>query len=278
MNSLLPTERDVSFFHENGYWIAPKIVSDERLERLREHMDLVYDGKFETGREPVMYWKKEDGDVLRKFDNAHWSDHVFRSMVTDETIGKIAARLMNADIIRLWQDQLLYKPGNGDKTVNVGWHQDYNYWQCAAEPTLLTAWVAFDDVDILNGCMQVIPHSNTWGLMDKSDFFQQDIKSQEKNMRIPEGEIFKKVPLVMKAGQVSFHHALTLHGSGPNTTNHPRRSIAIHLMTGDTRYRAGTSSDVHINVSILHGKDGDLFQGEGFPVVYDNSTSQYNEP
>ncbi|MBO0603310.1 phytanoyl-CoA dioxygenase family protein [Sporosarcina sp. E16_3] len=266
---VLPTKEDVAFFEENGYWVAPKIISDERLELLRERMESIYDGKYESGKEPFSNWKKEDGPGLRKSDNVHWADHVYRELATDEMIGSIAAELMKSNAIRLWHDQLLYKPGQlGTKTANVGWHQDYTYWQCADKPSLLTAWVAFDDVDLSNGCMQVVPRSNQWGLLNENNFFEQDMKSQEKNMNIPDGETFKQVPLVMKAGQVSFHHALTLHGSGPNNTDKPRRSIAIHMMTADTCYKKGEFSDGHMNVSLLNGQDGDLFAGEYFPIMF----------
>jgi ectoine hydroxylase-related dioxygenase (phytanoyl-CoA dioxygenase family) len=262
----------VAFFEQNGYWIAPKIIDDQRLAAILEHTELIYREQYETGRAPWgAYWKPGSGG-LRKTDNTHWSDLTLRSLATDPSIGAIAAKLMQADIIRLWHDQLLYKPGleEGETapTANVGWHQDYHYWQCAAEPSLLTAWVAFDDVDLSNGCMHVVKGSHKWGLVNENNFFEQDLKKQESDMEIPANSTFETVPLVMKAGQVSFHHAMTLHGSGANTTGKPRRSIALHLMTGTTRYRAGTRGDNHMNVELFKPKDGDVFEGSLFPVLY----------
>lgn len=268
----LPTAEDVHFFRENGYWVSPKLFTDEQLARIVEHQDNIYEENYETGRAPYRgYWKKSDNPAgLRKTDNSHWADLTLRSVATDPTIGAIAAKLMEADVIRLWHDQLLYKPGRGTgkETANVGWHQDYIYWQCAAEPSLVTAWVAFVDVDLSNGCMQAVPRSHKWGLLNVNNFFEQNLKKQEEEMDIPEGEQFRTVPLIMKAGQVSFHHALTIHGSGANVTDLPRRSMAVHLMTGDTRYRAGTKSDKHMNVALLGGQDNDRFEGDAFPVLY----------
>ncbi|WP_185602395.1 phytanoyl-CoA dioxygenase family protein [Paenibacillus sp. 598K] len=268
---VMPKAEDVAFYQDNGYWIAPKLIDDKRLELLRERMERVYNGEYETGRGPWPGgWQPEQGDVLRKTDNSHWTDHALRGLATDPSIGAIAAALMGASSIRLWHDQLLYKPGRPDRRSggNVGWHQDYTYWQCAAEPTLITAWVAFDDVDLDNGCMQVVPRSHKWGMLNVNDFFEQDLQKQQEGMELPENERFEVVSLRMKAGQVSFHHAYTLHGSGPNTTAHPRRSLAVHLMTGETRYRAGTRGDNHMNVGLLGGKDGDLFEGPSFPELY----------
>ncbi|WP_274364601.1 phytanoyl-CoA dioxygenase family protein [Paenibacillus thermotolerans] len=271
MDQVLPSEKDVAFFKEQGYWVSPKIISDERLAEIIEHSEKVYDGIYERGRAPWSGWTRGDNPrALRKTDNSHWADNVLMGVATDPVIGEIAARLMETDCIRLWHDQLLYKPGRGPgkETANVGWHQDYSYWQCAAEPSLVTAWVAFTDVDLTNGCMQVIPRSHRWGLRRISDFFEQDLEKQQREMDLPDGEAFVTQPLIMKAGQVSFHHALTVHGSGANMTDQPRRSMAVHLMTGDTRYRKGSRSEGHMNVQLLNGSDGDIFQGEPFPVLY----------
>ncbi|MBW7456664.1 phytanoyl-CoA dioxygenase family protein, partial [Paenibacillus sepulcri] len=131
---ILPQAEDQRFFDENGYWISPKIIDDDRLGQLRAHMELVHNGIFETGRAPHHgYWKPEDGNVLRKTDNSHWADPVLRGLAADPLIGHIAALLMKADAIALWHDQLLYKPGrprDGQRpSANVGWHQDYSYWR-----------------------------------------------------------------------------------------------------------------------------------------------------
>lgn len=268
----LPTADDVRFFEERGYWIGPKLFDDEDLNRFREHMDRVYAGEFETGRPPWRgYWRPDDGAVLRKTDNSHWADRTLRDLATDQRIGEIAARLMGQDVVRLWHDQLLYKPGSGPGVtrVNVGWHQDYQYWQCAETPTLLTAWVAFDDVDLDNGCMQFMAGSHRWGLEREGNFFEQD--TQEQLRRLEAEHPIETVPVVMRAGQVSFHHCLTFHGSGPNRTRNPRRSLAIHLMAGETRYRPETASDSHMNVELARPRSGEPFSGQWFPVLFEGT-------
>ncbi|SEO67506.1 Phytanoyl-CoA dioxygenase (PhyH) [Paenibacillus sp. OV219] len=251
--------------------MSPKIFSDAQLEKIIEHQDRIYQGVFETGRTPVCNWLEgiDNPRALRKTDNSHWSDLTLRTVATDPTIGAIAAKLMNANIIRLWHDQLLYKPGRGTgkEMANVGWHQDFVYWQNCMEPTLVTAWVAFTDVDLSNGCMQAVPRSHKWGLVNVNNFFEQNLEKQQAEIELPENEVFKPAPLVMRAGQVSFHHSLTIHGSGANVTDMPRRSMAVHLMTGDTRYRH-TPKSSHFNAQILNGNEGDLYEGDSWPILY----------
>lgn len=277
--SVLPEAHDVAFFQENGYWrTRGPVIAPAQLERLRAAMDRIHRCEFETGREPIRYWKSDasqDPLAILKTDNTHWADRTLYDLATNATIGAIAARLAGAREIRLWHDQMLLKPGAGPDAHttegNVGWHQDWNYWQCAEPPHLLTAWVAFDDVTAENGAMQAIPGSHRWGLLSGSDgFFRGDRNAQLRHM-MPTGESITPVFLPLPAGGVSFHHCLTLHGSGPNRTLRPRRSLVLHLMPEGTRYRAGSPSDNHFSAGAHReqgGKDGEPFGGDAFPVLF----------
>ncbi|SEO89164.1 phytanoyl-CoA dioxygenase family protein [Paenibacillus sp. OV219] len=269
----VPTQEDVDFFNTNGYWISPKIISDERLEKLRDRMERVYQGEFETGTAPDAVWSRETSrpNSLRKTDNANLSDLTIRALAHDSQIGQIAAALKGTNTIRFWEDQLLLKPAQSSgNAANVGWHQDYHYWGCFQNPeTMITAWVAYDDVDLDNGCMQMVPGSHNWGILNGNDFYEQNMQKQLQDMA-PEGQIARTVPIIMKAGQISFHHSLTIHGSGPNISDRVRRSSALHYLTAETRYRAGFADEYSEIKKFIAagGKDGDIVQGDMFPIVY----------
>ncbi len=272
----LPTTADVQFFADNGYWLGGKVLTDAQLDRLRAAMEEVYAGRFETGCEPWAGGWRDTGDTtqIRKTDNAHWANDTIRELALNETIGAMAARLMDTPEVRLWHDQLLYKPGQGEQARsaagNVGWHQDHGYWRCTV-PDLITAWVAFDDVTLNNGCMQVVPGSHKWGLLPHSDFFNTDLEGMKARLAEHTGQAINTVPCQLEAGAVSFHHCLTVHGSGPNLTDRPRRSLVMHLMPAHARYIADTPDDNHMNAILMKrqgGRDGDLFAGELWPVLF----------
>lgn len=283
---LLPTEHDVRFYEENGYWIGPRVIDEARLERLREAMERVYQGQHETGHEPwSASWRPGDSpSALRKTDNAFWADLTIRALALDPTIGAMAARLARSEEIRLWHDQLLFKPGQGPQSAssaaNIGWHQDRHYWQNTAD-NLLTAWVPFDDVNLDNGCMQFVPGSHRWGLLAEGDFFTGDLDELARKIERATGKEFKPIPVVLKAGQPSFHHCLTIHGSGPNTTDRPRRSLAIHLAPKGARWITGTPCDDHMNSLLMRhqgGKPGDLFEGPLWPRLWPPDPHQEIRP
>ncbi|MCZ7543095.1 MAG: phytanoyl-CoA dioxygenase family protein [Anaerolineae bacterium] len=266
----LPTDADVAFYRENGYWLGPKILSDDALAALLEHQWRVIKGKYESGRPPTGRNIEPDVPVDRlvKIDNSYWCDATIARLAVNPIIGAMAARLTGAKAIRLWHDQLLYKPPQTGGAGVVGWHQDYHYWQCAAPAEMITAWVALTDVDESNGCMEVVPGSHRWGLQPEGDFFNQDLEALQQRIEATSGRALETAPCILPAGAVSFHHCLTFHGSRPNLSDRPRRSFAIHLMPDGTRYRAGTPSEAHNCVALLSGKDGDPFAGPYFPVLY----------
>ncbi|HLK59454.1 MAG TPA: phytanoyl-CoA dioxygenase family protein [Chthonomonadaceae bacterium] len=267
---LLPSDADVCFYRENGYWLAPRILSGEELETLRDHYTRVVDGVYETGRTP---WSRhpplgEPVNRIVKIDNTYWTDATLAWLACHPLLGAMAARLAGASAIRLWHDQLLFKPPDSGEAGNVGWHQDYHYWQCTDPPNLLTAWVALDDVDEENGCMQMAPGSHRWGLLSEGDFLNKDLYGLRQRIEAVHGQPFETVFCKLPAGAVSFHHCLTVHGSGPNRSQRPRRSLVVHLMPEGTKYRANTPSEGHMNVRLFHGQEGDCFAGPYFPVLF----------
>jgi hypothetical protein len=265
----LPTAKDVAFYQENGYWISPvPVFSAEELAAIREHQDRVYDGIHETGVTPWRGgWKFKANRPLeiRKTDNSFWADLTIRRAVLNPTIGAIAAKLHSEKEVRLWHDQLLFKPNGGEQTGNVGWHQDYGYWRACREPNLTTATIALVDLNAGNGTVESVPGSHKRGLLNASNFFDQDLEKLKSQIEAESKIAMKPVPMELKAGQLSFHHCLTIHGSRANNSNGPRRSIAVHLMPGVIhRSLAGK----HMNTEIVELKEGDPFVGDAFPVLY----------
>jgi ectoine hydroxylase-related dioxygenase (phytanoyl-CoA dioxygenase family) len=72
------------------------------------------------------------------------------------------------------------------------------------------------------------------------------------------------------AGSIVFHHQDVWHGSGPNTSNLPRRVIVSHLINGDVRF--APNSKLPWKASYIYGRyrmiDSDQMQEQFFPIIY----------
>ncbi|AWS45076.1 phytanoyl-CoA dioxygenase family protein [Streptosporangium sp. 'caverna'] len=239
LDHLLPTGEDVEFYRAHGYWTSGPIVPADVLDAAEAGMARLYAG--DTDRPPpggrsLGGWRPEDGEVLRKNDHASLVVDELAALVRYPVIAACAARLSGAGEIRLWHDQLLYKPPESALPeaggVNVGWHTDRQYWRSCVSTEMLTAWVPFHDVGEAAGGIAFVDASHLWQDDVALDFFDSDLSALDRLRGSRRVEVV--VPEIPR-GAVSFHHCRTVHGSGPNLSGRPRRSLAVHLQPGDNR-------------------------------------------
>ena len=235
---LLPTDQEVAFYHEHGYYKSKKIFTDEEIDAAIAGSERYYQGERDAELPAeIRGWRPEHGDVLRKNDYASLQNRELTALVRKPILAAIAARLAGAPI-RLWHDQLLYKPvSNPQKAANVGWHTDRGYWKTCSSANMLTAWIPFHDCDEQMGTIMMVDQSLDWpDNTEGLDFFSNDLAGLEKKFNTG-GKPVVKVPMNLLKGEVSFHHCMTIHGSGPNHSMQPRRSIAVHMQDESNHFQ-----------------------------------------
>ena len=257
------TKEQIDFFHTNGFVNGSKVLSDNEVDILRLEIDRVIEHQNDSSiPQPVLLRNLSGNDnaPVWQIVNIWEASSPFKNLISRETIVEGLAQLTNATTLRIWHDQIQYKPAQIGG-VNM-WHQDAPLWPILAPMTEVTAWVALDDVDVDNGCMSMVPGSHLWG--NYIDFLN-SFKSYEDMPSEYQGHKIEIVRCPVKKGEVHYHHALTWHGSHANTSGRPRRAIALHYMSQDTRYVA---SGEHVMKTFVEVVDGDVMQGGHFPVVY----------
>lgn len=230
--SLLPDDGDVAFYRRHGYYISKEIIPEEMLDAAIFGTEQFYAGHPDHPPLPGADrgWCREDGqEVLRKNDHTSFQIDAIDALVHYPLLGAVAARLLG-EPVRLWTDQLLYKPrDNGEVRANVGWHTDRQYWRCCTSEEMLTAWIPFRDVAARDGTLTVIDGSHLWpDNTFQLNFREQQFREQESLFHTGGSEVVT-VPMALKRGQVSFHHCKTIHASGPNHGELPRMALAVHL-------------------------------------------------
>jgi hypothetical protein len=263
--SVLPGPDDIAAYREHGFWISPIIVPEAVLDAAERGMKRFFAGVRDADQPDVGGWTPADGPGLRKNDYSSLVVRELAELVRYPTIAGCAARLSGSVTIRLWHDQLLYKPVDTDGvSANVGWHTDRQYWLSCDSAEMLTAWVAFHDVDEAGGSVSFLDGSHRWNV-DGLDFFSQDLDRLAGHIA-DQGFTARVRPTTMRRGQVSFHHCRTVHGSGPNHGTTPRRSLAIHLQPGDNRWRRHVGPD---GQEVRHGNDQLVRRVDGSPDYTD---------
>lgn len=283
--ALLPTEEDIAFYQEHGWYISQKVLTDKIIEQAILGSEKFYRGE----RDRVLPagigysdWKPEDGyDVVRNNEFVSLQNQELRTLALQPIIGAIAARLSGSKEIRLLDDQLVYKPPQ-DKSGKsaVGWHADRAYWSTCSSHNLLTAWIPFHDCDELRGPLVVLDKSHKWSNIQDSRYFNNhNLKEIEEKFRSSGKEVVR-VPINLQKGQISFHHCWTIHGSLPNYSNSERLAMALHLQDGDNHYQPFKNSqgkEIHIADEFLCRKlaNGypDFSDPDTFPVIWSEANN-----
>ncbi len=137
-------------------------------------------------------------------------------------------------------------PGDGKK---VHWHQDSSYWPLSVSKTV-TVWLAIDDSDTGNGCLRVIPGSHLQGHLTYR--LTEDCPDAVLNQEVENAEQFgRPVDLILRAGQISMHSDLLLHGSEPNMSTRRRCGLTLRYCTADVR----AGMDWNLKGVLVSGQD-----------------------
>jgi len=162
---LLPSDEDVATYRERGYYVSKVILDEQVIDAAIAGADRFYAGDVDEPIAPVpdLFMPTGSYSGLRKHDYARMLNRDLERLVLQPIIGAIAARLSGSSSIRLWHDQLLFKPPDSPGTLtNVGWHTDRGYWQCCSSDNMLTAWIPFHDCDASMGTVTMVPGSQLW--------------------------------------------------------------------------------------------------------------------
>ena len=119
----------------------------------------------------------------------------------------------------------------------ISMHQDSYYWNIEPQE-IATAWVALSEATPENGCMQFAARTHLGSKQPHAETAAaHNMLSRGQTMTLPAG-----TPLVDAAlapGQMSVHHCLLAHGSGPNRTDRRRVGLAIRYVAPHVRVTSG---------------------------------------
>lgn len=263
-------------FYERGYLQVGKVVDDRTVQALRAVVARQR-GEDELDLMDPAIWPEAEGGVPQEpgrnvsfLFNLWRSETVFRDLVLDARFGRWAGQLLGALRVRVLEDNALTKdPRTGG---SLKWHQDYSYWPLG-QPSAVTLWIALDDVTVANGAVQMAAGSHLLGERLPAVFGTGAVYFQERRPPVVSAVVdpaeagLPVQALEMKAGEASFHHALTWHASGPNVTDIPRRAAVIRYVADGTTWFGSRRYDFNYSDQEVGLSLGDPIGGDYFPLV-----------
>lgn len=220
-------------YRRDGYYFPIRVLSAEQILAYREKLE-----RSEAAQGgPLTGTYRQKPHLLFT-----WLDELIRLPAVLDAVEDV----LGPNIL-CWSCSFFAK---GARTADyVSWHQDATYWGLS-EPDVVTAWVAFTESSPKNGNMRVAPGTHRVQKPHTDTFAKHNLLSrgQEVGVEVDEAQA---VDIILRPGEMSLHHVLIVHGSGPNASDGPRIGFAIRYIPTHIRQVAGPRD----SASLVRGED-----------------------
>ena len=224
------TSEQVDAYQGFGFVHSVPILTPEEVRHFRDHI--------------ARTWSALGGRVMRA-DGLHLFFRWAWDLVTHPRLLDCLEDLLGPVIV-LRHSRIFYK--YAQSPAWVGWHQD-GYTEHLSDAQVPAIWLGLTDATVENGCLRVVPRSHRLGMLshrrrqtahdlassstgdrEPGSTNGDDNEQSAKLARLPDG-LDAPFDVVMKAGEMSFHHPLALHGSNPNASAGPRIGLSATYST-----------------------------------------------
>lgn len=223
----------IATYNHAGFVRPFDIFSAQEISELRAYFDGLMAGMGPNGSYGINCYQARMAGIWDVATDTRILDHV--------------QDLIGPNII-CWASAILSKaPGDPKR---VPWHQDASFWALSPARTV-TVWLAIDDADAENAAMRFIPGSHDKGALPVSER--------------GEGSVFHKgtanaetlgapVTNSLKAGQISLHADMLVHGSLPNLSQRRRCGLTLRYCPPEVRITDAAWAG-GVEAIICRGKD-----------------------
>ncbi len=213
------TKDQVRQYNEKGFIFPLDVFSPDEIAVHREYFNQLMDKALKAG------WNSYSINCWQTFCPGLYD------LTMEPRILDYVQDLLGPDLI-CWATHYFCKMPGEDRQVSF--HQDASYWPLTPSK-VVTVWLAIDDADAENGAMQLIPRSHLSGQIAFEKSAQEERNVLSQTVLSPERYGDPPVAVELKAGQVSLHSDLLLHGSDPNRSNRRRCGLTLRYLSPDVR-------------------------------------------
>jgi len=148
-------------------------------------------------------------------------------IATDPRILDLVQDIVGPDIL-CWASAVFSK-APGDPQA-VGWHQDASFWKLNPARTV-TVWLAIDNADAENAAMRFIPGTHKMGAMKVRQTEGSVLRMETEGAE----ELGAPFTNTLRAGQISLHADMLVHGSKPNGSDRRRCGLTLRYCPAEVQ-------------------------------------------
>ena len=207
-------------YWQDGYLFPLDAVSKEQAHQWRGTLEQIEADWLDNGLPlPLNTYKRV---------NSHFVIPMAYEIGAHPAILDLVEGVLGPDIMIYSVEFMIKEPGT--KHV-VTMHQDLAYWGLGEIDGLLTAWLALSPATKESGCMDFVQGSHKNPIVPHNDSFDDNnllSRGQEIAVSVDEKD---RVNGALQTGQMSLHHGLMIHGSGPNVSDDRRIGAVIRYIS-----------------------------------------------
>lgn len=229
------TPEQAQAYTDDGYLFPIRVMTEDDAAELRAELETLETKWLDNGLDlPLNTYKRINAQVVMPL--AH-------QLGTHAGILDAVEGVLGPDVM-LYSVEFLIKEPRTKAVVTM--HQDLTYWGLGEIDGLTTAWLALSPSNRTSGCMDVVKGSHKNPILPHQDTFDTDnLLSRGQEIRVDVAEK-DKVALTLAPGEISLHHGLTIHGSGPNMSDDRRVGVVIRYLRPDVAKTGGERDYAHL--------------------------------
>ena len=215
-------------YDREGYAVVRSAIDADLLAEVRQHVEHLF------ARYPTVPPEHLHHLLMR-------NDPFWIRLASDPRLLRLAdefAPFIDGDVA-LFASHYFCKMPHAGKAVL--WHQDGSYWPLRPM-NVLTLYLAVDDADEENGCLQIVPGSHRWDLAeltnssrDGSDVLGSATHTDQGVLEaLAARGLDAPTSLRLRAGDVEVHHPNLVHKSEPNRSDRRRCALTLRYISPRT--------------------------------------------
>ena len=210
----------VSNYWKDGYQFPIQAIDTDQVAKWRAELEVIESKWLDNGLPlPLNTYKRVNAQIVMPL--AH-------EIGMNDAILDAVEQVLGPNIM-LYSTEFLIKEPHTKHVVTM--HQDLAYWGMGDMDNILTAWLALSDATTQSGCMDFVQGSHKNAIhAHKDSFDDHNLLSRGQEVAVdiaPED----RIGVELLSGSISLHHGLTIHGSGPNSSNDRRIGVAIRYIS-----------------------------------------------
>lgn len=240
-------------YTRDGYLRLGRLLDDGELAALQQRINDIMLGTADADYNQMLMQLDSDtgeyGDAkamtqghkgarldYRKIEQLE-NDRLFLRYLQRPIFNEICARTYGGHVpVAVFRSMFMNKPAG--KGTKLPWHQDR--WNSLDRDPLVTVWTALDPATIENGCVQIIPGTHRFGVVNPghgSGFLTGELAAAN----CPEDQ---RVFLELEPGESVLLHNWMMHASDRNHSQQSRRAFSVCYMDARTVDRGGRTYPV----------------------------------